>query len=381
MSEYQYYEFAAIDRPLSGEEQEAVRRLSTRARITATSFVNEYHYGSFGGDPDAMVRRWYDAHLYYANWGTRRLLLRVPKAALAHADLHPYEVEGSVGLTVNRQSLIIDLSDGYDDYGELDDEWDVEFSLGALVGVRGELLAGDLRPLYLAWLAGIGRWEIVEDAFGDDTDEELEPPVPPGLAALSGPQRELARFLRLDEDLLAEAASLSGDRAELAVDWAGWLRTLPAQMKDAALVDLLEGDAAAAKVRLLSLREQGSGPTHGTRTIGELLDATAKRRAEREAQEQVERQRRRAEADRKAAAKRAAYLDDLSRTQLTAWRKVADLVAAKNARAYDEAVALLRDLREVGGDDFAARFASLHQQHRNKPSFVERLTKAGLLRR
>ena len=42
MSEYQYYEFQAIDRPLGGADQEALRALSTRARITATSFTNSY---------------------------------------------------------------------------------------------------------------------------------------------------------------------------------------------------------------------------------------------------------------------------------------------------------------------------------------------------
>ena len=42
MSEYQYYEFQAIDRPLGGADQEAQRALSTRARITATSFTNSY---------------------------------------------------------------------------------------------------------------------------------------------------------------------------------------------------------------------------------------------------------------------------------------------------------------------------------------------------
>ena len=39
MSEYQYYEFLAIDRPLSEQEQAELRELSTRARISATSFT------------------------------------------------------------------------------------------------------------------------------------------------------------------------------------------------------------------------------------------------------------------------------------------------------------------------------------------------------
>ncbi|MFF7926153.1 hypothetical protein ACFZDP_34315 [Streptomyces mirabilis] len=45
VSEYQYYEFLAVDRPLTEAEIAQVRALSTRARITSTSFVNEYHWG------------------------------------------------------------------------------------------------------------------------------------------------------------------------------------------------------------------------------------------------------------------------------------------------------------------------------------------------
>ncbi len=45
MSEYQYYEFQAVDRPLDTAEQAELRVLSTRARITATGFVNHYDWG------------------------------------------------------------------------------------------------------------------------------------------------------------------------------------------------------------------------------------------------------------------------------------------------------------------------------------------------
>ncbi len=40
MSEYQYYEFRAVDRPLSEQELGKLRALSTRAEITSTSFTN-----------------------------------------------------------------------------------------------------------------------------------------------------------------------------------------------------------------------------------------------------------------------------------------------------------------------------------------------------
>ena len=45
MSEYQYYEFLALDRPLTAEERSELRSISTRAEITATRFANEYEWG------------------------------------------------------------------------------------------------------------------------------------------------------------------------------------------------------------------------------------------------------------------------------------------------------------------------------------------------
>lgn len=50
MSEYQYYEFQAIDRSLSQADRRALRAFSTRARITATSFTNFYEWGDIKGE-------------------------------------------------------------------------------------------------------------------------------------------------------------------------------------------------------------------------------------------------------------------------------------------------------------------------------------------
>lgn len=78
MSEYQYYEFLAIDHLLDKADQAALRSISTRARITASSFMNSYKWGSFKGDPAEFMDRWFDLHLYLANWGSRRLMIRLP---------------------------------------------------------------------------------------------------------------------------------------------------------------------------------------------------------------------------------------------------------------------------------------------------------------
>lgn len=57
MSEYQYYEFQAVDRPLDRAAQDALRSISSRARISATSFVNQYEWGDFKGDPRKLVEQ------------------------------------------------------------------------------------------------------------------------------------------------------------------------------------------------------------------------------------------------------------------------------------------------------------------------------------
>jgi hypothetical protein len=78
MSEYQYYEFLAIDRRLTSEEMSVLRALSTRVHITAVSFTNEYHWGDFKGNPDDLMERFFDAYVYVANWMTAIFKVRVP---------------------------------------------------------------------------------------------------------------------------------------------------------------------------------------------------------------------------------------------------------------------------------------------------------------
>ena len=86
MSEYQYYEFRAIDRPLSEKDIASLEHLSSRAQITSTSFVNEYNWGDFKGNPLTLMGKHFDAFLYVANWGTRWFMLRVPRK-LINVDL------------------------------------------------------------------------------------------------------------------------------------------------------------------------------------------------------------------------------------------------------------------------------------------------------
>ena len=97
MSEYQWVEFRAVDAPLDDAALEFMHDQSTRAEIDRWRFTNEYHWGEFRGDVSEMMRRGYDVHVHYANYGIRRICLRIPDG-FGHSDeiesyLLDYEID------------------------------------------------------------------------------------------------------------------------------------------------------------------------------------------------------------------------------------------------------------------------------------------------
>src|SRR3954447_6814826 len=109
VSEYQCYEFVALDRPLTARQMAELRAISTRAEISPTRFWNEYQWGDLKGDPAKLVARYFDAHLYFANWGTHRLMLRLPKARVDTKALKQYFAGHSVRLTSTGEHVVLDL--------------------------------------------------------------------------------------------------------------------------------------------------------------------------------------------------------------------------------------------------------------------------------
>ena len=197
MSEFQYYEFVAIDRPLSATARKRLRAITSRATITSTRLVNTYEWGDFKADPRDLVATYFDAFLYYANWGARRLMLRMPNTRLDPKVVRQYcatragkaRRSSSVATaTTVGAHVVIDLwSD--DESGE---DWEgIEPGLlSALVPIRNEMMAGDYRALYLAWRLRVQAGEIGAGARA--------PQVPDGTSQLTGSQHALVEFLRID---------------------------------------------------------------------------------------------------------------------------------------------------------------------------------------
>jgi hypothetical protein len=380
LSEYQFYEFLAVDRPLDARQLGEVRSLSTRADITPSRFVNVYHWGNFHGDPRTMMERYYDAHLYLTNWGSREVMLRLPADVLDEDTAGRYCLTDSSTAWTRDGNVIVAVTrngDGDDDFFDEDGHG----LLGSIVSIRAELAAGDLRPLYLAWLHSVAEGELADD--------EIEPPVPANLATLSAGQRSLVDFIRLDHDLLEAAREGSRSRSNAKPTKAqltAWVRALPASEKDALLVGLIRDEDPHVGPRLLRRYHGGHerpDDAGGDRTVAQILEAAQVRRDARARAAATQRERQRAKAERDAAAARQRRLDSLAHEGDRAWTRVTALIDAKKAKEYDEATALLADLREVADRDgqrvpFTARLRELRQRYANRPALLERLDGADL---
>lgn len=379
ISEYQYYEFLALDRRLDEKQMREIREVSSRAEITPTSFVNEYNYGDFKGDEYEFLKRYFDVHVYVANWGTHRFMPRAPKTLLAADEVKPYTSKYVFAFREAGEWLILDFTsnDEGDGYWEEGEGW-----MDALVPVRTEMVRGDRRALYLGWLLQVQSGVVDEDA--------VEPPVPPRLGNLSKALEQLVGFLRIDGDLLAVAAERSGAEPERDEGLAGWVAALPAEEKDRLLLEAIEGREGDIGAKLLArFRASRKGKegqmTRTGRTVGELFEATERHREERERKEAERRAAERARKKAKKAKARAKYLDELATRQEATWARVEALIEEKKVKAYDEAVSLLADLRDVAARadataGFQTRLTELLGRYTTRPALLERLARSKLMR-
>ena len=365
MSEYQFLAFRAVDRPLTDREMVYARNQSSRAEITRWRFENEYHFGDFSGDADGLLRHGYDAHLHYANFGIRKMALRLPSGLPFPKSVWANYISLE-GLTWKKDSRgkggVLTLNP-YHDAGDLEEIWSPSEYLDDLVEIRNQLLTGDARVLYSLWLCAAA------DQYG--SPDIIEPPVPGGLTEcleLCGPVME---FFGLDPMILV-AASEGAPTPPAQEDQQhcrdAWVDALSQRECKRLLRKLLVDDAAVVKAEMLAaIRE--SAPSKNWpcaalgRTFGELLERTEVLRAEHEAKEQKKRE----AAARRKAAKQERERQDRMKQMVNApqkWLREADkLVEARGTKNYKAAAEILADLREAVGGDEGAQITRKHAAH------------------
>jgi hypothetical protein len=385
MSEYQYYEWLAIDQALDGAGLREVKQLSSHMdHVTPTNAVVTYSYGDFKHDPIKVLALHFDAFLYTSNWGTRTLAFRFPKDSFNMANLSGYLMTDSVELEKHGKyqvlSFHIDNENG-DWIEEYED--DSDGTLSTLAGVRRQIALGDHRALYLMWLAALqreGASETNED-YDDAYDGELpdEPPIPPGLGSLDASLTAFCDFFGIDPHLVTAAAQDSPAVTDISrADVKAAIAKLSRATCDGLLLRLFEEEPQLG----VKLRQQLFGapsvPKKKARQMPGRSAAELLQSAKRIAEQAKQREKARVQAARIKA------LEKLATTSDEAWREVAELLDRKTAAGYTGAVKLLVDLRDMAQHKgtpqvFERQLTKIRAKYGKSRVFETRLAKAGLV--
>lgn len=380
MSEYQYYEFLAVDRPLTGEQTNALRQISTRAQITPVSFINHYNYGSFKGDPDKLMQHYFDVHVYVANWMTATFMLRLPIDALSQEAVDAFKIRYMLDFESTKTHWVItwylEESENYARFGEESGQgW-----MPRLAPIREELLRGDIRSLYIGWLAAV--------THGTIDDDQMEPLPVNGLGDLTPSQQALAEFLEVDPDLLAgagigskkfQAATVSQEKMD------EWIDDLSEKQIKAVIRQIIEGEGLQA-VRSLQgefmawqreLQKDADLPPQ--RPVAALWENAEK--AEEIRLKEAEQKRKQQEVKRQK--ERENFLKNLSKNLPEMWDSLQQTVQRGSGLAYDEVCRSIVDISQAHarfGD--RSRFTKELEQfmagHTRRKALIQRLVKAGV---
>ncbi len=373
MSEYQRYEFMTIDRPLTRAQLDAVNALSSHIEASSTHALIEYHWGDFKHDPIKVLHEFFDGFLYWANWGSPQLAFRFPHGILPADLIDGYDLEDFVTFTRHPDYDILDIQ-----FGEMEapDEW-TAYELGSLIAIRDELMEGDLRALYIVWLAAQIMIEGYDEEENENEEEDWEisvPPVPPGFGTLTAAQYSLAELLQVPQELLVAAARHSkGAGPSTKDDFAAWVKLLSPERQNDYLVRLAHNEPGLSRLLVRELRELGQDKTSAAPPTGEHVTYITLLAESKAIRAGLEREKREQE-----QAARLRHLQEIHDHQDAYWHQVEQAVMRGTGTGYDEALRSLVELREAADQfketqKFQDRFRAWVPPHLRRPAFVKRL--------
>jgi hypothetical protein len=386
MGTFQGYKFQTVDKPLTAEQRKSVSSLSSRAEVSSNSATFIYHYGDFRGDPMTVLRDYFDLHLYFANWGTKQLMIKFPINLVDYWELKKYEIsydfEGNCGLSLTKSK----------DYIILDFEWNEEegggwmdiddYDLSDFIVIREAILDGDFSALYLFWLkiAAIkADVDFEPSEYDDDKDFDETRETPPISAKLANNKKALQPFIDLfeiDEDLVGAAvlASKKIEKKEEKVDYSVLLQEMSETEKDTFLMQVLDGEPRVdiqLKKYLDSLTKKPV-KTEQNLTLTSIFDLQSAAKTERKAAE-------------KAAIARALKLknEKTAREEKQIWKSVFFNLDRKSGSSYDLATSMLVDLKDLAiyQNDiktFNQKMADIRANYGRSKVLLERFVKANL---
>jgi hypothetical protein len=336
MSEYQFYEFRAIDKPLSRKDKVEIGSWSSRSDPSNTGATFIYSYGNFPKDEMTVVEQYFDAMFYISNWGSKRLIFKLPNSHVDVKHLKQYCTDG-LSITSKPEFTLIDIDISEE---EGNDEWiEGEGCLSSLASLRDDIISGDYRSLYLIWLK-VSIEDILNDC-GVTEPESYEPNIPENLQALNGALLDLIEIFEIDKDAIEVAAQRSAMLTnESNQDHFEDIESLSESEKNDFLKRLLQSEpqlSAKLKNRLKKVPSHDKGINKGKRrTIEEMAQAVRKLKEQKNEKKKKELEQR-----------ELAKLGQTEKDESYLWNQSEFLIKQKNTKAYDEAIQILKELKAL----------------------------------
>lgn len=360
MSEYQYYEFRTDGRTLDEAARNELRTLSSRAIVTSTQAIYTYSYSDFRYDCNEILADYFDIMLYLSNFGTRQLMIRLPIDLIEQSKIESYCIPRVISYSIHANSLILDFCICDEEGGG----WiEGDGLLDDLIPIRHELLNGDFRALYLAWLAAAQFYCL--------DDDDVEPPIPNNLNNLSPSLNALISYFELDVDLV-QAAAVSSQNTDTSNDDLEKLITkLSEDEKNTFLLDLFKNEPylnLKLKRKLHSfMPPQEKESLSAQRTITHLKSLAEQITTLREEKIEKEKQ-----------AARIKELQLLAKKEPLVWQQVDSAIQLRTSKGYDTAAKLLRNLKDLSiylgeTEQFKTKVNTIQQEHRRLSSFMRKL--------
>lgn len=239
MSEYQFYEFKTIDRPLSEKDKSEIENWSSRTNPSNTGAIFTYSYSDFQKDEMKVIEKYFDAMFYISNWGTKQLVFKLPNNLIEIIQLKQYCIIEELKLIEKPDYTLLNICIEDEEGGG---EWiDGNGWLASLIPLRNDILLGDYRSLYLIWLK-VSTDNALNELENEGL-ESIEPNVPYNLKSLNGALLDFVDIFEIDKRAIAIASKKSKTSSLDKVEkYSDQISKLPSQEKDKFLLRLLQGE-------------------------------------------------------------------------------------------------------------------------------------------
>ncbi|MDX2302094.1 MAG: hypothetical protein NW226_04805 [Microscillaceae bacterium] len=375
MSEFQYYEFRAIDKPLSSKARAEISSWSSRTTADAHSAIFTYSYSDFPKNAHQVVEEYFDMMLYYANWGSVQLIIKLPLDLIDLRKIEQYCVGDTISLSKKNDFVLLDFEFNEDEGFE---DWiDLQGYLSRLIGIREEILSGNYHSLYLGWLHSIWRARDWEDFEGSDLAPEL-PDSPPQLTDSLLAFIDLLGIDPVIKDFWMQQSPPAKHTKLL--DIAQQISLLSDAEKQAYLLRLAEGEALLSTkflnhLKKIAEKEEKPQNQSSQKSVQEILAYLHEVETMRINEEQRLKEKDRVE-----------KLEGWAKKEASFWQEVKKNIEEKNAKSYDYAIKILLNLKELAEyknktSEFEKRMNEIVQSYSRLSSFKDKLFQKRLIER